>query len=64
MSAMAGALNIELEKIGNYTLGENIRERSFDHVRRSIRIAAVASYLFVAATLPLLVVVSAFFQFW
>lgn len=65
MSAMAGALNIQLEKVGNYALGDNIGNRSFDHVRRSIRIAKVSSYFFIAAILlPLLAVTSSFLKFW
>ena len=57
MSAIGGALNIQLEKIGNYTLGDNTCSRSFVHVRRSIRIAEMTSYLFIVViALPLLAV--------
>lgn len=45
MSAMAGALDVELEKIDHYCLGQGQRAATADDVRRSVRQMRVATLL-------------------
>ncbi len=45
MSAMAGALNVELEKVGHYKLGEGLRPAMAEDVGRSVRLAGMATGL-------------------
>lgn len=55
MSAMAGALNVKLEKPGFYVLGNGEEPLSNTHVYRALRIMYVAVFLFtVIVVLPLI----------
>ncbi|MEO1668936.1 MAG: cobalamin biosynthesis protein [Chloroflexota bacterium] len=47
MSAAAGALGVELEKVGHYTLGEGLRQPSPADISRARRLMIAASLLFV-----------------
>jgi adenosylcobinamide-phosphate synthase len=56
MSAMAGALNVRLEKPGYYTLGDNIVALSPKHILQALRVMKLTAYLFGALiTVPLLI---------
>lgn len=48
MSAMAGALGVELEKVGQYNLGAGLDQPSARDIERSMRLVRVASVLSVA----------------
>lgn len=48
MSAMAGALGVELEKIGHYTLGKGFPAPTIAHLQRARRILIIAVSLAVA----------------
>lgn len=54
MAAMAGALGVQLEKVGHYRLGDPRAERTPSTIRRSVRIARWTTAL--AATLALVAV--------
>jgi cobalamin biosynthesis protein CobD/CbiB len=59
MSAMAGALNVRLEKPGYYMLGDNIVAISPKHILRALQIMKLTAYLFgVLITAPLLILVT------
>jgi adenosylcobinamide-phosphate synthase len=45
ISAMAGALNIQLEKKGNYTLGDD-HGISYEHILKALRVMTVTAVLF------------------
>ena len=45
ISAMAGALNIQLEKQGYYTLGDD-HGISFEHIGKALRVMTVTAFLF------------------
>ena len=45
MSAMAGALNVELEKVGHYKLGAGLRPAVPADVGRSVRLVGLATGL-------------------
>ena len=54
ISAMAGALNIQLEKPGHYTIGDN-KDISTAHIKKALRIMMITAVLFVAlVVVPLL----------
>jgi adenosylcobinamide-phosphate synthase len=58
ISAMAGALNIQLEKLGFYKIGDN-NDLSPIHIRKALRIMLLTAILFgVLIILPLLVLKS------
>jgi adenosylcobinamide-phosphate synthase len=48
MSAMAGALRINLKKLGHYSLGDNEEKICHGHVVRALRIMGAATFLFLA----------------
>lgn len=54
MSAMAGALGVELEKVGHYRLGAGERKSTVDDVTRSVcllRVAMIGAFSLIAALL-------------
>jgi len=54
ISAMAGALNTQLEKQGSYTLGDD-HGISPDHIKRALRVMTLTSVLFgLIVVLPVL----------
>ncbi|RLF11828.1 MAG: cobalamin biosynthesis protein [Thermoprotei archaeon] len=54
LSAMAGALRVQLEKPGFYTLGDGLEELSISHVRAALRLMKLTVALFIAlAVVPL-----------
>ncbi|UCD73139.1 MAG: cobalamin biosynthesis protein [Candidatus Bathyarchaeota archaeon] len=59
MSAMAGALGLELEKKGYYKLGDSDEELSINHVSRALRMHITSILLFLIFTaLPLIYLTS------
>jgi adenosylcobinamide-phosphate synthase len=55
MSAMAGALGVELEKRGYYKLGDKIEELSTNHISRGLRMHLTSTVLFsIFTALPLI----------
>lgn len=55
MSAMAGALNVQLEKPGFYVLGDSIEAISPRHILRALHLMKLTTFLFVVAgAIPLL----------
>ena len=55
ISAMAGALNVQLEKQGYYTLGDD-HGISFEHIPKALRVMTMTAVLFgVVVVLPVLV---------
>ncbi|MCR6691703.1 MAG: cobalamin biosynthesis protein [archaeon YNP-LCB-003-016] len=59
MSAMAGALNVKLEKPGYYVLGDDIDELSPKHISRAIKIMKLTVLLFATLiAIPLLTLIS------
>ena len=56
ISAMAGALNIQLEKQGYYTLGDD-HGISYDHIPRALRVMTATAVLFgIIVVVPILAV--------
>jgi adenosylcobinamide-phosphate synthase len=54
ISAMAGALNVQLEKQGYYTLGDD-HGISFEHIPKALRVMTVTAALFgLVVVLPIL----------
>jgi len=53
MSAMAGALKIQLEKPGHYILGKPIQELTTKHIHQALHIMYLTTLLFILITLPL-----------
>ncbi|MFH1328412.1 MAG: cobalamin biosynthesis protein [Candidatus Bathyarchaeota archaeon] len=49
MSAMAGALNIQLEKPGSYILGDPNHDIETSHIYRALRITKLSTFLFTAS---------------
>jgi adenosylcobinamide-phosphate synthase len=45
MSAMAGALGVELEKVGHYRLGEGLAPPQREDIRRAVRLVSVVAVL-------------------
>lgn len=58
MSAMAGALDVRLEKPGSYVLGGENGPPCIDHVRRALRIMVVSALLFASLIVFLLLSLS------
>lgn len=48
MSAAAGALEVELEKVGHYRLGEGLRRPEAGDIRRAGRLLSVSVFLGIA----------------
>jgi adenosylcobinamide-phosphate synthase len=46
VAAMAGALRVQLEKLGYYVVGDEIEELSVEHIIRALRIRIIAILLF------------------
>jgi adenosylcobinamide-phosphate synthase len=61
MAAMAGALNVQVEKPGQYVLGEPVESLSPDKILRALRIRDVTIVLCVLLSLPVLVLVRLYF---
>jgi adenosylcobinamide-phosphate synthase len=63
MSAMAGALNVQLEKPGYYAIGDNKMELSHGHVLKALKIRNAAIALFLALIcLPLMLLSNFVFE--
>ena len=60
MAAMAGALNVQLEKPGYYIIGDNKMELSHGHILKALKIRNVAIALFLALICLPLVLLSNF----
>jgi adenosylcobinamide-phosphate synthase len=59
MSAMAGALNVRLEKPGHYMLGDDVIALSPKHILRAIKIMRLTVLLFIILVIaPLIIVIS------
>ena len=57
MSAMAGALNVQLEKPGFYVLGDAEEDLSPKHIMRAIRVMGLTAILFsILIVFPILMV--------
>jgi adenosylcobinamide-phosphate synthase len=63
MAAMAGALRVQLEKPGQYAVGDPDEELDADKIIRSLRIRNVAILLAIALTLPVLLLTNNYFFF-
>lgn len=53
MACMAGALNIQLEKIGHYKLGDKGDELTSRHIYRALKIMELTTIFFIVFMLPL-----------
>jgi cobalamin biosynthesis protein CobD/CbiB len=60
MGAMAGALGVQLEKPGQYVLGDAQEELTADKILRALRIRDVTIVLWVLISLPALIMVRLF----
>ncbi len=63
MAAMAGALRVQLEKPGQYAVGDPDEELDADKIIRSLRIRNVAILLAILLTLPVLLLTNNYFFF-
>jgi len=63
MAAMAGALRVQLEKPGQYAVGDPDEELDADKIIRSLRIRNVAIVLAIVLTLPVLLLTNNYFFF-
>jgi adenosylcobinamide-phosphate synthase len=63
MAAMAGALRVQLEKPGQYAVGDPDEELDADKIIRSLRIRNVAIVLAILLTLPVLWLTNIYFFF-
>jgi len=62
MTAIAGALNVTLEKPGYYVIGDRIEELAPEHICKALRIRNGAIFLFVLLIeIPILIAISYFF---
>jgi adenosylcobinamide-phosphate synthase len=61
MAAMAGALRVQLEKPGQYILGEQMEPLSPDRILRALRIRNMAILLCVLLCLPIILVTRLYF---
>jgi adenosylcobinamide-phosphate synthase len=61
MASMAGALRVQLEKPGQYAVGDPIEELDADKILRSLRIRNVAIILAILLTLPVLLLTHVYF---
>jgi len=56
---MAGALKVRLEKIGHYSLGDEIIAKEPAHIRHAIKLVKLTTLLFIAfVSLPIILVMS------
>ncbi|MEM1527866.1 MAG: cobalamin biosynthesis protein [Sulfolobales archaeon] len=58
MSAMAGALNVRLEKIGYYTINGSARWPGWSDVLRALRVAKLAVVLWLATSVGIILIAS------
>ena len=58
MASIAGALRVQLEKPGQYAVGDPIEELDANKILRALRIRNVAILLAILFTLPILLVTS------
>ncbi|MEM1660788.1 MAG: cobalamin biosynthesis protein [Candidatus Bathyarchaeia archaeon] len=64
MAAMAGALNVQLEKPGYYIIGDQKEEVSHMHILKTLRIRNLVMILFILLVcIPLIMIRSLFFGF-
>jgi adenosylcobinamide-phosphate synthase len=63
MAAIAGALHIQLEKPGRYTVGDPIEELNADKIRRSLKIRDLSIVLCILMVLPIIVAVGVYLPF-
>jgi adenosylcobinamide-phosphate synthase len=64
MAAIAGALNVSLEKPGIYVIGDDIEELSARHVRKALRIRDASIILFILlVAVPIMAAITYFFGF-
>jgi adenosylcobinamide-phosphate synthase len=61
MASIAGALRVQLEKPGQYAVGDPIEELDADKILRSLRIRNVAIILAILLTLPVLLLTNVYF---
>ncbi|MEE8168678.1 MAG: cobalamin biosynthesis protein [Candidatus Hydrothermarchaeales archaeon] len=54
MSALAGALGVQLEKIGYYRLGDGNAELRREHIGRALRLVNISSVLFLVSSIILM----------
>lgn len=62
MAAMAGALNIQLEKIGYHKIGEEYPFPGFEETDKSIKVMKASCILFLIAVTPLTMLLGIFVQ--
>jgi adenosylcobinamide-phosphate synthase len=60
MSTMAGALSVQLEKPGFYSLGDGEDALSPEHILRALRVMKLTTYLFVTLGVVTLLILSTF----
>jgi len=60
MAAMAGALNVQLEKPDHYAIGDPIEKVTPDTIMRALEIRKVAIILFIILILPILIIINFF----
>jgi len=63
MAAIAGALHVQLEKPGRYTVGDPLEELNADKIRRSLKIRDLSIVLCILLVLPIILVVGIYFPF-
>ena len=63
MAAIAGALHVQLEKPGRYTVGDPTEELNADKIRRSLKIRDLSIVLCILMVLPIIVVVGVYLPF-
>jgi adenosylcobinamide-phosphate synthase len=63
MAAIAGALHIQLEKPGRYTVGDPLEVLTPDKIMRSLKIRDVSIVLCILMVLPIIVVVGLYWPF-
>ena len=61
MAAMAGALNVQLEKPGQYAVGDPTEELNAKKIIQSLKIRNVAIILAIILTIPILILTNFFF---
>jgi adenosylcobinamide-phosphate synthase len=61
MASMAGALRVQLEKPGQYVVGDPIEELDANKIFASLRIRNVAIILAILLSLPVLLLTSVYF---
>ena len=62
MAAIAGALNVTLEKPGYYVIGDKIEELAPEHIYKALRIRNWAIFLFILLIeIPISIAITYFF---